>query len=211
MGHWTESAFVDVMHCRLLGAMPLLAKYECHQRTWQVFCWIRNIINEKIAKGTLVTPIPRVKAVSPVTLFPCFRSMSNSHIHIEAETKRAPFSRRQFKWIFLNENAWISIVISLKVFLRAYKQYSSIGSDNGLAPTRRQIIIWTNDGIVYWNIYASLGPNVLTFQHNVHIFYMRCHSKNHRSEYALHIICEDSSGEYATLSHTDSVVDGPPK
>ena len=40
---------------------------------------------------------------------------------------------------------------------------------HGLAPTRRQIIIWTNDGIVYWNIYASLGPNVLTFQHNVHI------------------------------------------
>ena len=26
------------------------------------------------------------------------------------------------------------------------KQYSSIGSDNGLAPTKRQAIIWTNDG-----------------------------------------------------------------
>ena len=25
-------------------------------------------------------------------------------------------------------------------------QYSSIGSGNGLAPTRRQAIIWTNDG-----------------------------------------------------------------
>ena len=24
--------------------------------------------------------------------------------------------------------------------------YSSIGSDNGLSPTRRQAIIWTNDG-----------------------------------------------------------------
>ena len=24
-------------------------------------------------------------------------------------------------------------------------QYSNIGSDNGLAPTRRQAIIWTND------------------------------------------------------------------
>ena len=24
--------------------------------------------------------------------------------------------------------------------------YSSIGLDNGLAPTRRQAIIWTNDG-----------------------------------------------------------------
>ena len=26
------------------------------------------------------------------------------------------------------------------------KQYSNIGSDNGLAPTRQQVIIWTNDG-----------------------------------------------------------------
>ena len=26
------------------------------------------------------------------------------------------------------------------------EQYSSIGSDNGLAPTKRQAIIWTNDG-----------------------------------------------------------------
>ena len=25
-------------------------------------------------------------------------------------------------------------------------QYSSIGSENGLAPARRQAIIWTNDG-----------------------------------------------------------------
>ena len=27
-------------------------------------------------------------------------------------------------------------------------QYFSIGSDNGLAPTRQQAIIWTNDGLV---------------------------------------------------------------
>ena len=26
------------------------------------------------------------------------------------------------------------------------KQYSSIDADNGLAPARRQVIIWTNDG-----------------------------------------------------------------
>ena len=26
------------------------------------------------------------------------------------------------------------------------EQYSNIGSDNALAPTRRQVNIWTNDG-----------------------------------------------------------------
>ena len=34
-------------------------------------------------------------------------------------------------------NAWILLNISIK--------YSRIGSDNGLVPTRRQVIIWTND------------------------------------------------------------------
>ena len=33
----------------------------------------------------------------------------------------------------------------------------SIGSDNGLAPSRRQVIIWNNDGLSWWCIYASLA------------------------------------------------------
>ena len=37
-----------------------------------------------------------------------------------------------------------------------------IGSDNGLAPTKRQAIIWTNDGLVWWGIYAFLSLNELT-------------------------------------------------
>ena len=41
-------------------------------------------------------------------------------------------------------------------------QYGSIGSDNGLAPNRWQAIIWTNVGMLYWCIYASLGLNELT-------------------------------------------------
>ena len=39
-------------------------------------------------------------------------------------------------------------------------QYPSSGWDNVLAPNRRQAIISTNDGLVCWRIYASLGPNV---------------------------------------------------
>ena len=53
-----------------------------------------------------------------------------------------------FKCIFMNENVWIAIGISLKFVTRGLEvnsQYSSIGSDNGLAPIRRQAIIRTND------------------------------------------------------------------
>ena len=56
-----------------------------------------------------------------------------------------------FKCILFNENAWILIEISLKLVPKGpinNTPGSSIGSDNGLAPTRRQAIIWTNDGKV---------------------------------------------------------------
>ena len=40
-------------------------------------------------------------------------------------------------------------------------QYSSIGSENCLAPNRRQAIIWTNDVLGCRRIYASFGLHVL--------------------------------------------------
>ena len=40
------------------------------------------------------------------------------------------------------------------LFLRVY---SSIGSDNGLVPNRRQAIIWINADQIHWRIYAALG------------------------------------------------------
>ena len=49
-----------------------------------------------------------------------------------------------FECIFLNENEWISIKISPKFVPKG--QINNIPSDNGLAPARRQAIIWSNDG-----------------------------------------------------------------
>ena len=40
-------------------------------------------------------------------------------------------------------------------------QHAMIGSDKGLVPNSRQVFIWTNVGLVYWRIYASLGLNEL--------------------------------------------------
>ena len=41
-------------------------------------------------------------------------------------------------------------------FQEAPWQQVSTGSGNGLAPNRRQAIIWTNDDTVHWRIYAAL-------------------------------------------------------
>ena len=68
-----------------------------------------------------------------------------------------------FKHIYLNENHFISVEFSLKIFSWGSNyQYTSIGSDNGLALNRRQAIIWTKGGLVYWHMYASLGLNELS-------------------------------------------------
>ena len=41
------------------------------------------------------------------------------------------------------------------------QQHFSIGSDNGLAPIRRQAIILTNVEPAHWRIYAALGGDEL--------------------------------------------------
>ena len=68
-------------------------------------------------------------------------------LHIEAETKWPPISWRQFQmhflqWEYINLD-WHFIEVCSQV---SNQQYSSTGSDNGLAPARRQAFVWTNDG-----------------------------------------------------------------
>ena len=56
-----------------------------------------------------------------------------------------PFPDVTLKCIFLNENAWISPHFSLKV-IKFQLTIFQHGSDNGLALTRQQAIIWCNVG-----------------------------------------------------------------
>ena len=52
-----------------------------------------------------------------------------------------------FKCIFLNENICVLINISLKFVPKGQiNNIQSLVQNYGLAPTRRQAIIWTNDG-----------------------------------------------------------------
>ena len=47
--------------------------------------------------------------------------------------------------------------------LRVQLTKSSIVLDNGLAPNRRQAIIWTNADPIDWRMYAALGRDELTW------------------------------------------------
>ena len=67
--------------------------------------------------------------------------------HISAETKWPPFSRRYFELDFLEWKRRNFDENVIEVCSQGTNwQYSSIGSDNGLATTRWQAIILTNDG-----------------------------------------------------------------
>ena len=67
-----------------------------------------------------------------------------------------------FKCIFLNENGWISLKISLKFVPK-------VPIDNIL--TLVQIMAWGRPGdkpLDHWRIYASLGPNELNHSPPIH-------------------------------------------
>ena len=56
----------------------------------------------------------------------------------------------EFHWFLSQESTW---------------QWVSIGSGNGLAPSRWQAITWTNADLVHWRIYAALSGDELKQLH----------------------------------------------
>ena len=72
--------------------------------------------------------------------------------------KMAAIVQTTFQMDFLNENVWVAIKISLK-FVPKGPLNNIPASDNGVAPIRRQAIIWSNDGLCCQCIYALLGLN----------------------------------------------------
>ena len=72
--------------------------------------------------------------------------------------KWPPFGRRHFQMHCFDWKTRISINNSLKFVPKSpINNTPAFGSDNGLAPTTRQAIIWTNVDPIHWRIYAALG------------------------------------------------------
>ena len=121
-----------------------------------------------------------------------------SNISLTLKTSINPLRQKQngrlfaddvFIRIILNENSWISNNISLKYVPYGLIDNVIIGSDNGLASNRRQAIIWTNNGLVYWRIYASLGLNELVYCSNNGVVLIKCCSKSVNKTIKFMIAC----------------------
>ena len=70
--------------------------------------------------------------------------------------------RRRFQMHFL-ERKWQNSALNFTEMCSQESnwQLANISSGNGLSPTRRQAITWTNANPVYWRIYAALGGDEL--------------------------------------------------
>ena len=79
---------------------------------------------------------------------------SNQNIKLWKNDRR--FANDIFKCISLEKKSLYSDINFIEVCSQwSNWQNVTIGSDNGLAPNRRQAIIWTNNGLVYRGIYTS--------------------------------------------------------
>ena len=69
---------------------------------------------------------------------------------------------------------WVQGIITERCSHGSNYQQASIGSDNDLALSRRQAIIWSNDGLVYWHMNVLLDNSVLrrVFELRTDILYM---------------------------------------
>ena len=109
-------------------------------------------VNVNYHQISVIMKITDVSFLSPCcghevnTALSCSKWSCFKFYHIEAETKWPPISRQQFqghslewKYIYFDWN--FTEVCSQG----SNQQYSSIDHDNGLALSRRQAIIWTDD------------------------------------------------------------------
>ena len=97
-------------------------------------------------------------------IFPTVDMCTVCPYHVEAETRWPTFFRRHFQMHFFNENVWILIKISLKFVPKGPINNIPTSVQVRAAPNRRQAIIWTNDDLIYWHIYASLGFEELLYK-----------------------------------------------
>ena len=135
-------------------------KFQCERYTNKYICDIYNQLNHGISK--LIPLIEAWRVCRTKYGFLMHTSKFNEYcwhaVVTKLECARISLTRwgrdemaAIFQTTFWNEFSWIEIYeYRLKfhwgLFLRVQFTISHVDSDNGLAPTRRQAIIWINDG-----------------------------------------------------------------
>ena len=145
MYQWTGPALVQIMACRLGGAKPLSEPMLiCCQLDPKQHISMKFYLKFKYFHSR--------KCIWKCHLRNGGYFVSASMCkHIEPETKWLPFGTCGchfqidfLQWKFLYFHFYLTEIR----WQGSNEQQSSIGSDNGLVPSRQRAILWTNDGLV---------------------------------------------------------------
>ena len=100
------------------------------------------------------------------------------------------------KYIFLNENYWISNNVSLKCV--PYGPIDNVSSLVQVLAWHRIPIIWTNYILVYWCMYASLRLNEVIMTHILHasLLWLMCTTD---LPYISYVATDNEPGQKARL------------
>ena len=113
--------------------------------------------HEMLKNWLSIASLNRISFMELCTTPPNFRPISemlntlrqNCHHFADDIFKCISFQVHFLEWKLLNFKGNFTEIFSLGFNW----QYGSIGSNNALAPNRRQVIIWTNDDLGYWRAY----------------------------------------------------------
>ena len=127
-----------------------------HRHAWGVGIW-----------GCLVLSIPSNIKMNVINDVECCKWCRSEEDLIVPDPTFSSLLKKEFSCVksrFIHLQAiWPRCVI-MYYFCIVKDNLNEINSYSSLAPNRRQAIIWTNDGLVYWRMYALLGTNELMFQ-----------------------------------------------
>ena len=154
----------------------------CHQATSHYLsqCWPRSLSPYGVSRSQWVNLLSEVMCVC-VSFWMIFSAASDENFikrmtdcsilvvelgpddfnTLRLRQNGRHFEDNIFECIYFNENICISIKISLKFVPRGLID-NKVTLVQIMVWHRWRAIIWTNDGLVYWCIYASLGLNELT-------------------------------------------------
>ena len=122
--------------------------------------------SKEFNKGVWVTPIP--KSCNSIRT----RNFIVTHWNLNKIANISQTYWNAFSWMKL---IYFASIFQWSLFLTHWglvthicvNKLTIIGSDNGLAPARRQAIIWTNDGIL---LVGPLGTNFSEILIKIHTF-----------------------------------------
>ena len=136
--HWNNGLLL--VRCQTIACTRLYILWEGFYFNWWLSSSIENFLGHQIPFRSFALPLYQVNTL---------RGRQKSDI-LQSKFSNAKMNENMFTFFKFHWN-----MLSMSQLIINHHRLS------GLAPTRRQEIVWTNISIVGWRIYASLGLNGL--------------------------------------------------